>query len=272
MSWLKLYCTALLRLSLLHFSGGGGVIECNVTYWGRDSRVIWESQVRCSVLPTSENGPVTPSDRCNEQIEHAYNGNVQEIDLRKDLNQPAGSGSWTMLMVASHEGHYKLVKALLENGASVNLKDKCGWSALMLAAFTGQKTAPSVVELLLQYGADINLANCDGRTAVFMASTKGFVEITKVLVRSGANLKHRDVWNKSVMETSVYTKNGCQSTVIKVLLEKCNDIDRDSLNEAIWKAIQHCCPIILHDILCSGVEVSNLLKMRDFLEDTCLKR
>ena len=74
--------------------------------------------MRCSML---ENGPGTGPDewaRCSKQIEHAYNGNVQEIDLRKDLNQPAGPGLWTMLMAASHEGHYELVKTLLENGAS----------------------------------------------------------------------------------------------------------------------------------------------------------
>ena len=62
----------------------------------------------------------------------------------------------TVLMVACMQGHYEIVKCLLESGADVNVKDKQNWTALMKAADKGHV---ELVKLLLAYGADVLAAD-----------------------------------------------------------------------------------------------------------------
>ena len=177
---------------LLYF----GLSSSCVNYWGE--KVLW---VQCSTKNMTE----VDIARC-EQVRFAYIGNMLAIKMGQNVNQPESQRNLTMLMAASHEGHYKIVKKLLENGASegINMQDKCGWSALMFAAFTGFSI--EVVQLLLQHGADVDLANDDGRTALFMASEKGYVEIVKILLKNNTNIMHRDMHTKSAVELGVATR------------------------------------------------------------------
>ena len=58
----------------------------------------------------------------------------------------------TVLMVACMQGHYEIVKCLLESGADVNVKDRQSWTALMKAA---EKGHTDIVKLLLGNNADV---------------------------------------------------------------------------------------------------------------------
>ncbi len=60
-------------------------------------------------------------------------------------------------------GHAKVARILLEHGADINLQDKKGWTALMLACFFEQDKA---AKLLLEHGADVNIKNRKGKTAL----------------------------------------------------------------------------------------------------------
>ena len=74
----------------------------------------------------------------------------------------------TMLMSASGNGHLKLVEMLLFRGASVNLQDAGGYSALMLAvlAVAAGKGRPDLVRVLLRAGADVQLCFPSGKTVL----------------------------------------------------------------------------------------------------------
>ncbi len=78
-------------------------------------------------------------------------------------------------MIASRNGHAEVVKILLENGAEVNLQNKNGWSALMMASQYGH------AEGLLEYGADMNLRNKDGLSALMICNQQGYVKLTKIM-------------------------------------------------------------------------------------------
>ena len=44
----------------------------------------------------------------------------------------------THLHIATHKGHLNVVKSLLDNGATVDTKNKNGWTPLHVACETGQ--------------------------------------------------------------------------------------------------------------------------------------
>ena len=62
-----------------------------------------------------------------------------QVDRTWDADSGVEVRDITLLMYASGLGHATLVDLLLERGASVNLQDSNGWSALMLAAYEGHR-------------------------------------------------------------------------------------------------------------------------------------
>ena len=58
-------------------------------------------------------------------------------DTERLLNIPDASQCWTPLIIASVEGHFEIVKILVQSGADVALRDRKGWTAKDHAAFRG---------------------------------------------------------------------------------------------------------------------------------------
>lgn len=213
-------------------------------YW--DEQVIEETDFNC----LADNLSPVASAQC-KKVQHAFRGNTYEITPGEDVNQPEQQNNLTVLMVASHQGNHTLVrKLLLENGAArgIDMRDKCGWSAVMFAAFTGHSL--EVVELLLQHHADTDLTNRDNRSALFMATEGGHIAILKLLIENGASIKQRDRWGKPAISAAVYGKHGCQPDAVKVFLLNCA-YNLWTLNQALWTAVHYCCPNVVNDITCS---------------------
>jgi hypothetical protein len=249
MSYLAIIVVLLVLKARVH----GAEYKCtSIDYWG--TQVIWDAYFGCRM----ENLTDVAASRC-QQVRHIYSGSTTGVDIVQDINQPDTQNNWTMLMSASHQGHFKLAKKLLENGASTNIQDKCGWTALMFSAFTGYST--ETVELLIQHGADVNLMNSDDRTALFMASIKGHAKIVTLLLKNGANRNHRDVWGESALSLGVYGQHSCHPGVVTAFLQHSNSETNqlmDNLNSALWKAVTFCCPIVTKDILCLQISISHV--------------
>ncbi len=79
------------------------------------------------------------------------------------------------LLEAAARGDLTGVKNLLDQGADINVKNKDGITALMLASADGYK---DIVELLLTQGVDVNAVNNNGETALDLSS---YTEIKKLL-------------------------------------------------------------------------------------------
>ncbi|XP_022288625.2 fibronectin type 3 and ankyrin repeat domains 1 protein-like isoform X1 [Crassostrea virginica] len=84
-----------------------------------------------------------------------------------DVNLKDHSHGWTPLIrCASVNGNRNVALTLLVCGAEVNIQDKDGKTALMVAIINGHQ---DLVELLLQKNADITVKNLFGKTAYDMA-------------------------------------------------------------------------------------------------------
>ncbi|MGA2629450.1 MAG: ankyrin repeat domain-containing protein [Terriglobia bacterium] len=106
-----------------------------------------------------------------------------------NLNERSSDGR-TALHYAARERLYRqdppgteTVKLLLEAGASPNIKDNAGNSALILAAVEGQLEE---VEALLAAGANVKTRNKSGKSALSIATEKGYAEIAQLLKKHGA--------------------------------------------------------------------------------------
>ena len=94
-------------------------------------------------------------------------------------------GNFTALHFAATLGPADLVKALLDAGAAVNVKDARGMTPLMLAVGTDRQDA-GVVALLLAQGADTKVTSLAGETALDWARKFGNTPVLEALQRGGA--------------------------------------------------------------------------------------
>ncbi len=120
---------------------------------------------------------------------------VEESDLKRaqkliakgaDVNQQNSYG-YSALFLAAASGDTKIVKLLLDAGANVNARGPTG-SALARAAQQGN---PEIVRLLLQAGAELEAKDSSGWTALFSAAMTGNSEIVEILLKAGANINAR---------------------------------------------------------------------------------
>jgi len=85
------------------------------------------------------------------------------------------------------------VRTLIEAGADINVKNKYGSTAFLLAVDRLFKVAdradkPEMFELLIDLGADINMPNDKGSTPVTVAITRKRYDILKALIAAGAEI------------------------------------------------------------------------------------
>lgn len=91
----------------------------------------------------------------------------------------------TPLMIASSYGHYDIAKALIDNGALVNLRAGDGFNALMEAVRTGNI---EIAKLLIEHNSDINEKSSWGASALIYASEKGNINIMQYLIDNGIDV------------------------------------------------------------------------------------
>ena len=91
------------------------------------------------------------------------------------------------------------VQAAIKSGASVNIRNKDGWTALMGAAEYNPN--PEMITALLAAGADVNAQNKDGWTALMAAAVfNQNPEVITALLAAGADAKANDVVGKTAFD------------------------------------------------------------------------
>ncbi len=152
---------------------------------------------------TEQAGNDTPNTKLEtEQImEAALEGKLSIVEdaLNEGFDKnTTDTNKRTLLMLAAYNGHTEIVELLIAKGADINQRDTISRTALMFAS-TGPFVA--TVQALLQSGAQPNLIdNQENWTAAMMAAAEGQLEVLKVLVANGANLKMLDVDGESSLD------------------------------------------------------------------------
>ncbi|KAJ9591792.1 hypothetical protein L9F63_001609, partial [Diploptera punctata] len=119
------------------------------------------------------------------------------------------------LMKAAEFAHFEVVKFLIDQGSEVNARNKDGYTALSLAARTGE---PNVVELLLQNGADVNTSGgWYNRTPLMLSAEYGHHKVANLLIDHGTAINARDEGGYTAL--SIAARKG-RVKIVQLLLEK----------------------------------------------------
>lgn len=92
---------------------------------------------------------------------------------------------FTPLALAAQEGHYSIVRVLLQNGARQRVRNDGGCTALIMSAIHGHER---VAKLLMDFGAEIDASDCNGVTSLYSAALKGHFAVVKLLIEAGARV------------------------------------------------------------------------------------
>ncbi|KAH9384398.1 hypothetical protein HPB48_026405 [Haemaphysalis longicornis] len=139
-------------------------------------------------------GPLRGVDRPNKEgwaplHLAAKNGHLEAAQVlvryKADVNRTPGAplSQISPLMLAAQQGSCDMVHALVKAGASVELLDECGRTALSHAVLNGQA---SVCAKLLRLGSNPNRADVGGNTLVHYAAAYGWLHCLRLLVEAGA--------------------------------------------------------------------------------------
>ena len=86
----------------------------------------------------------------------------------------------SLLLEAASNGQTDIVKAFLDKGANIEVKNEVGATPLI---FASAKAHPGIVKLLVDRGANVNARTNTGITPLIAAASAGNQEIVKLLLR-----------------------------------------------------------------------------------------
>ena len=165
-----------------------------------------------------------------------------------DVKNKAGQ---TALMLASREGQADNVQLLIARGAKINERDSDGWTPLMLAAYNGQTSA---ADLLLKAKADFKVKDSKGVwDALMIALSEGRGGVAEKLIEAGAVIPTGPVSNLTPLIHAVY---GGDLESVRLILATKPDLgarDKDGWS-ALELAAYNGYPQIAMELLRAGID------------------
>jgi len=113
-----------------------------------------------------------------------------DVDLKESV------GGFSALTLSAAAGHEEIVDLLIQSRANLDVRTDGGWTALMLACARPTGSRVSIAIKLLEHGASVNLQNEEGNSALSLCADAGSAELTQALISKGANvnLQSNDGW------------------------------------------------------------------------------
>uniref|UniRef100_A0A672R1D3 Kinase D-interacting substrate of 220 kDa-like n=1 Tax=Sinocyclocheilus grahami TaxID=75366 RepID=A0A672R1D3_SINGR len=174
-----------------------------------------------------------------------YTEVVKELLKRNpNVNMTDKDGN-TALMIAAKEGYTEIVQDLLDAGTYVNIPDRNSMTALIVAVKGGYT---EVVKELLKRNPNVNMTDKDGNTALMIAAKEGYTEIVQDLLDAGTYVNIPDRSGDTVLIGAV---RGGHVEIVRALLHKYADIDiRGQENKtALYWAVEKGNATMVRDIL-----------------------
>lgn len=125
----------------------------------------------------------------------------------------------TPLMIASSYNHYNIAKALIDNGALVNLRAGDGFNTLMEAVRTDNI---EMAKLLINNNSDISIKNKDGKNMIMIACENGNEEMFNLLVENNADINEKSSWGASAL---IYASENGNINIMKYLIDNGIDVN-----------------------------------------------
>jgi ankyrin repeat protein len=126
---------------------------------------------------------------------------------------------------AAQAGHLAMVDLLLKRGAPINARNLAGSTALFAAAERGQT---AVVQRLIDRGADASLKGRSGLSLVAAAAFAGRASLVKLLLEHGADGQAPDDTGKTPI---IYAAASGQLQIVKLLLAQNIDVNARYAND-----------------------------------------
>jgi ankyrin repeat protein len=126
---------------------------------------------------------------------------------------------------AARSGHLEMVDLLLQRGAPINARDLTGATALYVAAERGQT---AVVQRLIDKGADANLKGRSGTSPLAAAAFAGRNQVVKMLLAHGADARAADDTGKPPI---VYAAASGELDIVRQLLGQDLDVNARYAND-----------------------------------------
>ncbi|MEI0486788.1 ankyrin repeat domain-containing protein [Brachyspira intermedia] len=155
-----------------------------------------------------------------EMIELINDGGINAASKDKiDIEDIICHTNTTSLMLASAFGHYDIAKALIDNGALVNLRADDGFNALMEAVRTDNI---EMAKLLIEHDSDINIKNKDGKNMIMIACEKGNEEMFNLLIENNADINEKSSWGASAL---IYASEKGNINIMQYLIDNGIDVN-----------------------------------------------
>ncbi len=149
---------------------------------------------------------------------------------QKGMDQININGQFVM---AARVGKVERVQALLDQGASVNSRDRNGDTPLNMAAAKGNA---ELVQVLLKAGADVNLGNLSGVTPLMGAAFSVNAQAFSALLAAGAKTEPVDRVKKNA--ATYAAAHGC-TPCLQQLVQAKTDVNaklENDLTLLMWAA------------------------------------
>lgn len=141
---------------------------------------------------------------------------INEIDSEKTSVSRKNNDDYSVLVSlffdAARTGNNEVIKKFVDSGFPINQKNTQSYTALMIAAYQGQK---QTVQLLLNEGANACLKDKRGNTALLGALLKREIQIAKMLYQSECS--YEDSKNKAGLNLKEFADIFGQTEVLKML-------------------------------------------------------
>ena len=148
-------------------------------------------------------------------IHYAFLGDCRKEVLQTIIDQGAhvnitNKHNVTSLMVASNKGNVDAINVLLSAGADRTIKDVVGNTWIHYAVHGD--CSKEVLQSIIDHGADVNITNKRNVTSLMLASKKGNVDATNVLLSAGADRTIQDANGNTWIHYAVH--GGCSKEVL----------------------------------------------------------
>ena len=125
----------------------------------------------------------------------------------------------TPLMNSIMGGQLKCAELLFKAGADMNKANSLGQPPLLKAVFNA-----SFLDILIKGGADVNISDKHGNTALILASGANELRCVQMLLKAGAHVNRKNMDGHNALTYSVF--HGSSPEVVNVLFAAGETVDR----------------------------------------------